>query len=51
MIFDLYADEIYLTNRHGGVSSTETFRFDDLYGKGPQTVLRTSETNSSLPMA
>lgn len=48
MIFDLYADEIYLTNRHGGVSSTETFRFDDLYGKGPQTVQRTSETNSSL---
>lgn len=48
MIFDLYADEIYLTNRHNGVSSTETFRFDDLYGKGPQTVQRTSETNSSL---
>lgn len=48
MTFDLYADEIYLTNRHNGVSSTETFRFDDLYGKGPQTVQRTSETNSSL---
>lgn len=48
MIFDLYADEIYLTNRHGGVSSTETFHFDDLYGHGPQTVQRTSETNSSL---
>ena len=48
MIFDLYADEIYLTNRHGGTSSVETFRFDDLYGTGPQTVERTSETNSSL---
>ena len=48
MIFDLYADEIYLTNRHGGVSSTETFRFDDLHGMGPQTIERTSETNSSL---
>ena len=48
MIFDLYADEIYLTNRHSGVSSTETFRFDDLYGTGPQTIERTSETNSSL---
>lgn len=48
MIFDLYADEIYLTNRHGGASSVETFRFDDLYGTGPQTVERTSETNSSL---
>lgn len=48
MIFDLYADEIYLTNRHGGASSVETFRFDDLNGTGPQTVERTSETNSSL---
>ncbi len=48
MIFDLYADEIYLTNRHGGASSTETFRFDDLHGAGPQTIERTSETNSSL---
>lgn len=48
MIFDLYADEIYLTNRHGGTASTETFRFEDLYGNGPQTIQRTSETNSSL---
>ena len=48
MIFDLYADEIYLTNRHGGVSSTETFRFDNLHGLGAQTIERTSETNSSL---
>lgn len=48
MIFDVYADEIYLTDKHGGMKSTETFRFDDLYGHGPQTVLRTSETNSSL---
>lgn len=48
MIFDVYADEIYLTNRHGGFKTAETFVFDDLYGKGPQTVLRTSETQSSL---
>lgn len=48
MIFDLYADEIYLTNRHGGVSSTETFRFDNIYGNGSQTIQRTSGTNSSL---
>lgn len=48
MIFDLYADEIYLTDRHCGLSSTETFTFDDLYGAGPQTIERTSETNSSL---
>ncbi len=48
MIFDLYADEIYLTNRHGDVNSTETFQFDNLYGQGPQTITRTSETVSSL---
>ncbi|MDE6342891.1 MAG: outer membrane beta-barrel family protein, partial [Muribaculaceae bacterium] len=48
MIFDLYADEIYLTDRHGGVSSTETFRFDNLYDTGPQTITRTSATESSL---
>lgn len=36
MTFDLYADEIYLTNRHTGTESTETFRFPDLYGKGPK---------------
>lgn len=48
MIFDLYADEIYLTNRHGGVNSTESFRFEDLHGVGPQTIKRISETNSSL---
>lgn len=48
MIFDFYADEIYLTNRHSGVSSTETFLFDDLYIQGPQTIIRTSETESSL---
>lgn len=48
MIFDVYADEIYLTNRHGGAASVETFHFDNLNGMGPQTVQRTSETNSSL---
>lgn len=48
MVFDIYGDEIYLTDRHGGMKSTETFHFDDLYGRGPQTVERTSETNSSL---
>lgn len=48
MIFDLYADEIFLTNRHGGASSTETFRFDNIYGNGPQTIQRTSGTNASL---
>lgn len=42
MTFDLYADEIYLTNRHTGTQSTEIFRFPDLHGKGPQTVERIS---------
>lgn len=48
MIFDFYADEIYLTDRHNGVRATETFHFNDLYGSGPQTIERTSETISSL---
>lgn len=48
MIFDIYADEIYLTNRHTGQSSVERFNFTDLYGKGPQSITRTSETKSSL---
>ncbi len=48
MVFDLYADEIYLTNRHSGMQSTETFRFDDLFGRGPQTVERTSAHDASL---
>lgn len=42
MTFDLYADENYLSNRHIGSQSTETFLFPDLYGNGPQTVTRTS---------
>lgn len=48
MIFDIYADEIYLTNRHTGQSSVERFNFTDLYGKGSQSITRTSETKSSL---
>ena len=31
MTFDLFADEIYLTNRHCGQKSVETFNFTDLY--------------------
>ena len=48
MTFDVYANEIYLTNRHRGTYSNETFHFNDLYGNGPQTVTRTSDTESSL---
>lgn len=47
MTYDLYADETYLTDRHSGTRATETFRFTDLYGHGPQTVERMSEPVSS----
>lgn len=46
MTFDLFADEIYLTNRHTGQNSVENFKFTDLYGQGPITVGRTSEMES-----
>lgn len=46
MTFDLFADEIYLTNRHIGQSSTENFKFTDLYGQGPTSLSRTSEMKS-----
>ncbi len=42
MTFDIYADEIYLTDRHTGSASTEIFHFPDLYGKGAQTIERES---------
>lgn len=48
MVYDVYAGEIYLTDRHGGNVSSETFRFDDLHGNGPQTVCRTAEVQSAL---
>ncbi|WP_289872137.1 hypothetical protein [Duncaniella dubosii] len=40
MTFDLFADEIYLKNRHTGQNSVENFKFTDLYGQGPITVGR-----------
>lgn len=48
MIFDVFADEIYLTDRHIGQSSSERFNFTDLNGNGPMAVTRKSETQSSL---
>lgn len=48
MIFDVFADEIYLTDRHIGQSSSEHFNFTDLNGNGPLSVTRKSETQSSL---
>lgn len=46
MTFDLFADEIYLTNRHTGQNSVERFMFTDLYGTGAKDVVRTSEMKS-----
>lgn len=45
MTFDIYADEIFFSNNHGGYDITEQFRFTDLYGKGPQDVQRHEYTN------
>ncbi len=46
MTFDLFADEIYLTNRHTGQNSVERFMFTDLYGTGAKDIARTSEMKS-----
>ncbi|MDE5793288.1 MAG: TonB-dependent receptor family protein [Muribaculaceae bacterium] len=46
MTFDIFADDTYLTNRHIGQKSVENFKFTDLYGEGPQSVVRTSDTES-----
>lgn len=48
MIFDVYADEIYLTDRHKGYSMTESFDFPDLNGAGPRTIERIVTPLSSL---
>ena len=45
MTFDIYANEIFFSNRHGGFDMTEKFRFTDLYGKGPQTIQRHEYTD------
>ncbi len=47
MTFDIFADEIYLTNRHIGSSSVETFNFPDFNGLGSQTVERVTTPISS----
>lgn len=47
MTFDIFADEIYLTNRHTGNSSVETFYFPDLNGQGAQTIERLTTPISS----
>lgn len=47
MTFDIYAREYYITNRHNGISTTERFRFTDLFGNGPMSVERTTVTDAS----
>ena len=48
MTFDLFANEKYLTNRHNGTESSETFKFTDIFNKGEQTVKRFTTPLSSL---
>ncbi len=45
MTFDIFADEIFFSNRHGGFDMSEQFRFTDLHGKGPQTIQRHEYTD------
>lgn len=47
MTFDIFADEIYLTNRHRGTSAVEHFTFPDLLGQGPRSVSRFTTPASS----
>ena len=48
MTFDLFANEKYLTNRHNGTESSETFKFTDIFNKGEQTVKRFTTPLSSF---
>lgn len=48
MTFDIYADEILFSNRHGGVDMTEQFKFTDLYGAGPKNIQRRTYTDKYL---
>lgn len=47
MIFDIYADESYMTNSHFGTTSTERLLFPDLYGYGEKSIEKTSIPISS----
>jgi hypothetical protein len=47
MNFDVFANEKYLTNRHNGTQSVETFYFPDLFGQGERTVERYTTPLSS----
>lgn len=47
MTFDLFADEKYLTDRHNGTQSVETFHFPNLFGDGERTIERATTPLSS----
>lgn len=47
MIFDIFSNDIYLTNRHTGSASIETFCFPNLNGQSAQTVQRITTPVSS----
>lgn len=47
MIYDIYADDYYLTDRHSGSDKSEIFRFPDLFGEGPLEVARNSTAEAS----
>lgn len=47
MNFDIFADEKYLTNRHSGTKSVETFRFPNLFEQGETEVERYTAPLSS----
>lgn len=48
MTFDVFAGDTYLTNRDAGQKLIEKFNFTDLYGEGPRSIVRTSDTESGL---
>ncbi|MBD5200390.1 MAG: hypothetical protein HDS83_08435 [Bacteroidales bacterium] len=47
MIYDLYADESYLTDRHIGLSQIEIFRFPNSFDAGSQAVQRTTSSEAA----
>lgn len=47
MNFDFFADERYITNRHNGTQSVETFHFPNLFGQGETMVERYTTPVSS----
>lgn len=47
MIYDLYVDESYLTDRHQGIDQTEIFRFPNLFDAGPQTIERYTSSEAA----